>query len=151
MSETILAALVGGLIGIAPSLTIVFVEMYKQSKQQKFDLQMKKLEMYELKKQAVLHDYLDKFSLLDNGQLPNRDIDDDVSWISFHTIRNKALVYVGNKTRSIMDIALQYLIARHDANECSSVEKDGIVYSYDEVRQQHSAALNRELISAFDV
>ncbi len=54
-----MAVIIGGGIGILPSLVLVFVERWKQHSQQKFEWRIKQLELYDIPRRTAIKRYME--------------------------------------------------------------------------------------------
>ena len=59
MVETLVGVVVGGIIGLVPSILTSLNEQKRFEKQLRFDAEIKKIEVYETAKQKALTDFLD--------------------------------------------------------------------------------------------
>lgn len=96
MSDTLLAVLLGGGIAILPNLVLVFMERWKQHSQQKHEIRMKQIELYEVPRQNAINGYMECLGLL----MADFYHPDDL--LKYFAAYEKAALYVSKETRELM-------------------------------------------------
>jgi hypothetical protein len=97
MSDTILAVIIGGGIGVIPNLVIILIERWKQHSQQKHELHMKQLELYNIPKRDAILCYMKSLGKVLSNSVHTGEIVDD--FFSYH---EQAMLFVSDETRELM-------------------------------------------------
>lgn len=126
MSDTLLAVLIGGAIGVIPSLVIVMAEYWKMKKIQQHELMMKQFELYESNKISILVDYLERLGSLNAGSLSA-----NFSFDSFYAAAEKAACFVSEDIRTMI----------FQANEFAASWKKG--FDHEEFKELQLAISNK--------
>lgn len=129
MSDYI-GVLIGGLIGIIPSIVIVFVELYKMKKQQQFELEMRMFDLFRRNQTEALLSFVSCLGALSSKELKYQDLND------YFSASEKASCYANDELRDLIT----------KANSYATNWENGIpVKSFEDLKQQIAVLVYKEL------
>lgn len=105
MSDLLVGTIVGGLIGVVPSLVVVFVERSNLRSQQRHDINLKKIEIYEAAKRDALQSFM--YYL---GPMAALFPTTGISHVEYYASAQKACMYVSKSTASLISEVTQRVL-----------------------------------------
>lgn len=121
MSDLLIGVIIGGLLGIVPTICTAAIEVWKFKKQQEHDLKIRYIDNYQVKKQAVLLEYAKCL-----GALSSSHSFDDASIEKYYSSAESALCLVGSELRSSILSAnhLAYCISHNTSGQSHKAALD---------------------------
>lgn len=105
-TESTTALVIGGLIGIIPTIIHAYLDHRKLKTQQRYDLQIKHMESYEKPRMEAILDFIQRL-----GAMCSDNISSIHETADFFASYHKARVYVSDDTKVLMDKASQIVHA----------------------------------------
>lgn len=93
MSDGLWGVIIGGLIGIIPSLVIVFVEAHKERKRQSFEIYLEHIRIYEASRKNALEDFAAHLGAMASSSLSSEFVPD-----RYFASAKMASIYVSDDT-----------------------------------------------------
>lgn len=109
MSDLLLGVIIGGLIGIVPTIVSSFIEVWKMKTQQKHEINVKKFELYQTQKTASLLQYVTQLGALNNGSLSS-----DFGIDKYFAAAENAACFVPDEVRRLIFSANTFAANWHD-------------------------------------
>ena len=129
MSDYI-GVLIGGLIGVIPSIVIVFVELYKTKKKLQFELEMRMFDIFRCNQTEALLSFVSCLGTLSSNEINYKDI------INYFSASEKASCYANDELRDLITKANVYA-----TNHKEGMSKE----DFEILKQQISILVYKEL------
>lgn len=98
MSENLYGVLIGGLIGVVPSIVLIILEIIRQRMQERHEMNLKKIEIYEIARKQAIQDFM--YHL---GALLSTHVTTGLSIIEYNAAAKAVCIYVSNETQEIIE------------------------------------------------
>lgn len=118
MSDTLIGIIIGGCIGVIPSLLTVFLELIKTRTQRKHELRMRRIELIDSPRIEALLEYSRQL-----GALLGDELSEELTFANYNAAFQRASVFAAPDTRSAMQAVNPLLIkAWRDGTSSESLD-----------------------------
>lgn len=143
MSEALWGVLIGGIVGALPSVTLVFVEVWKQKRQQAHEVSLRKIDLIDAQRMKAITAFTDQLGAMFAGSIGSGHSHDN-----FFAAMEQAAAYVSEETLLAMQEAVPVILAgwRGERNDLTREQK----FASPELSRLHDC-LRREMHLSYEV
>ena len=105
MSDALIGIIIGGCIGVIPSILTIVIELCKTRAQRKHELRMRRIELIDAPRIEALLEYSRML-----GALMGDELNDDLSIANYNAAFQRAAVFAAPETRAAMQAANTILL-----------------------------------------
>ena len=141
MSETLIGIIIGGCIGLIPSILTVVLEFCKTRAQRRHELRMQRIELIDKSRIEALLEYSRQL-----GALLGDELNDELTFANYNAALQRASVFAAADTRAAMQAVHPLVLAAWNNGTSGNEEP---LSSRDEFKRLNEC-LHREIYSPFE-